>query len=599
MENVEVFFMKKNKITLMPYISRYKFGVAGYILTTLIGGVCSIFGTMCVARAIEALTSLDYELSLKFLGLMLILYLVRRFIWSISGVLYDVYTTKIMSNLNTDLARQAFKLNSESFSSHDTGTFVQRIVADPEEVVDNLARLVDMLTDVLTSFGMIVYISFLNVYIGISIMIVIMGALTIQYFNLKARKKLKTNLKNSNDAITSLTTEIVRSEKDVKSLALEDKLSEVSSKRYGDYKKARFKLEFTTTKFIMARCFFVELLSVAILILGVVMLDRAVITLATFMLVYSNHMGITDFIWSVSDIASGITDIKVGTKRMFALFDENEFVVEKFGDKSLSDIRGDIEFKNVDFSFKDYEFVTDKKHNKTKKLVSEKKIFENLSFKISRNSTVAFVGKSGSGKSTILNLICKMIEVDNGEVLIDGVDIKTLDKLSLRSCFSLVNQSPYIFDMTIKENLLLARGDASDDEVMDAINKAALGEFVDSLPSGIDTKVGESGIKLSGGQKQRLAIARAFLKKSSVILFDESTSALDNFSQEYVKESINSIKGKSTIVIVAHRLSTIKDVDTIFFLDEGKIIDSGSFDELFARNEKFKRMFLAENIDNF
>ena len=150
--------------------------------------------------------------------------------------------------------------------------------------------------------------------------------------------------------------------------------------------------------------------------------------------------------------------------------------------------------------------------------------------------------------------------------------------------------------MTIKENLLLAKPDATDFEIKNAIKESALEDFIETLPNGIDTKVGESGIKLSGGQKQRVAIARAMLRKSSIIIFDESTSSLDNFAQEEVKKSIDNLKGKSTIVIVAHRLSTIKNVDTIFFLDNGEIIDSGTFEELFERNEKFKAMFLAENI---
>lgn len=189
-----------------------------------------------------------------------------------------------------------------------------------------------------------------------------------------------------------------------------------------------------------------------------------------------------------------------------------------------------------------------------------------------------------------------MYEADEGQVLIDGIDIKSLDKETLRSTISLVNQFPYIFDMTIKENLLLAKADATDEEIVDAIKKASLEEFVSTLPKGLDTKVGESGIKLSGGQKQRLAIARALLRNSNIIIFDESTSSLDNFAQGEIKKSIDGLKGKSTIVIVAHRLSTIKDVDKIFFLDGGKIIDTGTFDELFEKNEKFKTMFLAENI---
>ena len=150
--------------------------------------------------------------------------------------------------------------------------------------------------------------------------------------------------------------------------------------------------------------------------------------------------------------------------------------------------------------------------------------------------------------------------------------------------------------MSILDNLLMAKKDATEEEINDAIEKADLKEFIDGLKEGINTVVGESGIKLSGGQRQRLAIARALLRKSSIIIFDESTSSLDNIAQEHIKNSIDNLKGSSTIVIVAHRLSTIKNVDKIFFLDEGKIIDSGTFDELFENNERFNHMFLAENI---
>ena len=205
------------------------------------------------------------------------------------------------------------------------------------------------------------------------------------------------------------------------------------------------------------------------------------------------------------------------------------------------------------------------------------------------------MGKSGCGKSTILNLIAKMYEVDKGRVLIDDVNINSLDKQTIRSSIALVNQFPYIFDMTIKENLLLAKPDASDEEIDNAIKQAALDDFIETLPEKLNTRVGESGVKLSGGQRQRLAIARVLLKKSSVIIFDESTSSLDNLAQNKVKQSIDNIKGKSTVVIVAHRLSTVKNVDTIFYLENGEIIDKGTFKELYKRNESFKKMFLAED----
>jgi ATP-binding cassette subfamily B protein len=296
---------------------------------------------------------------------------------------------------------------------------------------------------------------------------------------------------------------------------------------------------------------------------------------------------------------------------MFALFNEEEFVTEKFGNVELENVKGEIEFKNVKYTFVEYEadetlnyskmtpkeLKALKKNKKERKIKSTNQIFSNLSFKIEPNTTVAFVGKSGSGKSTILNLMSKLYQVDDGAVTIDKVNINDLSKNTLRKTISLVNQFPYIFDMTIKENLLLAKKDATDEEIADAIKKASLEEFIASLNDGIDTKVGESGIKLSGGQKQRLAIARAMLRNSPIIIFDESTSSLDNFAQGEIKKSIDGLKGKSTIIIVAHRLSTIRNVDKIFFLDNGKIEDIGTFDELFENNVKFKNMFYAENLN--
>lgn len=161
----------------------------------------------------------------------------------------------------------------------------------------------------------------------------------------------------------------------------------------------------------------------------------------------------------------------------------------------------------------------------------------------------------------------------------------------------LINQFPYIFDMTIKENLLLVKKDATDEEIWEVLERASFADTVKAMAKGIDTKVGETGVKLSGGQRQRLAIARALLKQTKIILFDESTSSLDNFAQSHIQQSIEAMKGKHTVVIVAHRLSTIRNVDKIYFLEEGKIVDSGTFDELYANNTKFKNMFLIENIE--
>ena len=589
---------KNNNISLKKYFSKYSFPIFLYIFLTLLSGVASIICTILLADAIEAITLELYQKALHIFIFGLVIYVFRRGCWFTVGMIYDNYSVRIMSDLNSDLSKQAFKLNSRTFTSHDTGTFVQRIVSDPERVVDSLASVVDMVASTITSLAMIVYIATLNLYVSLITVGIIIVALALEIWRVKRRRKLKSVVRKANDKIHSLTTEIVRSERDIKSLALESKLSQVSDEIYGNYRKALLKHNHNDTYFWNARNLLIEIVNVLTLILGIVLMEKSLITLATFMIIYSNKGSIYDIVWNLGNIANKFIDIKVSTDRMFSLFDEKEFVTEKFGKQTLDNINGDIEFKNVSFTYSEYEYEYNKKtKKKTQKLITENKVFDNLSFKIPKNSTVAFVGKSGSGKSTILNLIAKMNDIDSGEVLIDGVNIKNLSKETLRSTFSLVNQFPYIFDMTIKENLLLAKPEATDEEINEAIKLSALDSFINTLPKKINTQVGESGIKLSGGQKQRLAIARAFLRRSPIILFDESTSSLDNFAQEEVKNSINQIKGTSTIVIVAHRLSTIKDADIIFFLDNGNIIDQGTFKYLFKNNQSFHNMFLAENIE--
>lgn len=597
---------RKEKFGLGKYFKSNKLGISLYILFYVVASACGMFITVLAAQAIEkvsgAVPDYDKALILGFVCLGLLIF--QRLCWFGSGITYAKSSSKIMAELNLDLAKQAFKLNSKTYNNHETGTFVQRIVSDPEKIVDSMANIVELFADTITNMIMLIYISTLNLWVSLICFGAIILGSVLELNRVRVRKKNRFDLRRKNDKINSLTTEIVRSEKDIKSLGLESKLSEVSKENYLEYKRARNKFDITDTTFFNMRNLIVESIALMLVIFGIYLLRLDLITLGTFMIVYSNRGSLRGTVWSVGAILNNFTDIKVSYDRMAGLFDEYEFVTEKFGDKTLESVRGEIEFRNVDYTFREYEFekLTFKQIKKLKGkprkkiLVSENKIFDDMSFKITPNTTVAFVGKSGSGKSTILNLMSKMYEADEGEVLIDGVDIKELNKETLRKTISLVNQFPYIFDMTIKENLLLAKEDATDEEIWEAVRKASLNDYVESLPNKIDTRVGESGIKLSGGQKQRLAIARALLRESNIIIFDESTSSLDNFAQEEVKKSIDGLKGKSTIVIVAHRLSTIKDVDTIFFLEKGQIVDSGSFDELFEKNAEFKSMFLAENI---
>lgn len=604
---------ESEKFKISKYFKQHKLGIALYIFIELAAGVCGIITTLLFAQVIVNVTEKLFLKSIYLLLLLLAATFIKRLCWFSSSVLYQKISISIMNSLNYDLSIQSFKLNSKTYSDHNTGTFVQRIVHEPEHIVSNLANLVEVITQLITSTIIIIYITTLNIYVGLIIISVILICMGIEFRRLIVRTRNHRDLRIKSDKVNSISTEIVKSERDIKSLGLEEKLGQISKKHYEDYKKASYRTRLTDVSFFSFRNLIIELVGIAILILGVKLIDKRMITLATFMIIHSYNGQLYNFIYSTGAILSIFNDLKISKERIVALFDENEFVTEKFGDVHLENVKGIIEFRNVKYSYIEYEKPIDpkraipqkmtrqekklaKKSPKVRKIISTNKIFDNLSFKIEPNTTVAFVGRSGSGKTTILNLMSKVYEVDDGAVLIDNININDFDKETLRKTISLVNQFPYIFDMSIRENLLLAKQDATEEEIERAIKNSSLSEFVSTLHDGLDSVVGESGIKLSGGQKQRLAIARALLRNSSIIIFDESTSSLDNFAQEEIKQSIDSLKGKSTIVIVAHRLSTIRNADKIFFLDEGKIEDVGTFDYLFENNVKFKNMFYAENL---
>lgn len=591
----------KSQFKLSKYFKKHVWGISAYVFVSILTTVGGVFKTLLFARVIESVASESYKSAIVVLFIVLGISLAQRFGWMSLNYIYQKVSSSIVADLNQDLAVRAFKLSSQTYAEHSTGTFVQRIVNDPAQIVGSLANIVDDIMEIMSQAIIVIYIATLNPYIALIIVGVIALSMLVEFFRVRARRKNQRFARKKYDKINSLTTEIVRSEKDIKALGLENALSKISRQNYDDYRKAKLKAEVINISYWNLRNVILQTTGILMLILGVYFIDIGTLTLATFMIIYSNNSNLYSLVVRVGNILTSMTDIKVSSERMVMLFDEDEFVSERFGNKHIESVKGNIEFKNVGYSYREFEEMKGEnkkgKSGPERKLVGTNKVLDGMSFVIKPHTTVAFVGRSGSGKSTVLNLISKMYEVDEGEILIDGVNINDLDKESLRNNISLVNQFPYIFDMTIKENLLLANKDAGEDEIMDAIDKASLSEFVGSLSKGIDTKVGESGIKLSGGQKQRLAIARAFLRNSPIIIFDESTSSLDNFAQGDIKRSIDLMKGKSTIVIVAHRLSTIRDVDKIFFLEEGKIIDAGTFDELFEKDEKFKTMFFAENLE--
>jgi ATP-binding cassette subfamily B protein len=259
------------------------------------------------------------------------------------------------------------------------------------------------------------------------------------------------------------------------------------------------------------------------------------------------------------------------------LIDGLSYKAEKFGEKSIDSLNGDIKFENVSFNYG-----------------NESNVLDNLTVNIPAKSKTAIVGSSGSGKTTMFNLLLKLYDPCEGRILIDGTDINDIKEEDLRRHISVVRQEPVLFMMSIKENLLLANSKASQQEIESACKKAFIHEYIESLPNKYDSVIGENGVNFSGGQIQRIAIARALIKKSKIILFDEATSSLDNESQFYIKKAIDAIAKECTVVIIAHRLSTIIEADVIYVMNQGNLAGYGNHNSLIHTNNIYKKLYKSE-----
>ncbi|WP_226645081.1 ABC transporter ATP-binding protein [Mesobacillus subterraneus] len=277
-----------------------------------------------------------------------------------------------------------------------------------------------------------------------------------------------------------------------------------------------------------------------------------------------------------------LTQAIASMDRVFEFMDEKYDIKDSPNATELKKVHGDISFKNVSFSYEE----------------DGETVLKNLNIEVQKGETIALVGMSGGGKSSFVSLIPRFFDVTEGQILLDGKDIRSFKVRSLRDKIGMVAQDNILFSESVKSNILLGRPGASDEEVIQAAKAANAHDFIMSLPEGYDTKVGERGVKLSGGQKQRVAIARVFLKNPPILILDEATSALDLESEHLIQEAIEKLAKDRTTFVVAHRLSTITHADRIVLIEHGEIIEDGSHEELMAKQGGYHRLFQVQQLEN-
>ena len=321
-----------------------------------------------------------------------------------------------------------------------------------------------------------------------------------------------------------------------------------------------------------------ETMDFLFIVLGVILLKYDMITGASFLVIYMYKGRAIYFLNDINDIYRDYKSFNLSIERLYELIDDTKYPKEKFGTTNLKNIKGSIEFKKVSFGYDD------------------NKVLKNINFKINPCETIGIVGKSGVGKTTIINLINKLYDANSGNILIDETNINELTEESLRTNISTITQNPYIFNVSIKDNLKIANPKATDKEIKEKCKLCALDEYINSLPKKYNTLVGENGVILSGGLKQRLAIARAILKNSKILILDEATSSLDNETQDYIHHSIKKIRKDYTILIIAHRLSTVIDCDKILVIDDGKIVGFDTHENLIKNNKVYQKLYKKELV---
>ena len=507
--------------------------------------------------------------------------LVTRLLWLLWQLFYNKALASINFTIKNKLFGNVLNIKTAKYNEISSGEVINRVTSDSVQFARIVADLVTNIADTVSNFAYIVVSFVFNVYLGLILVGLGMIAYMIRYIYFRRRATLNSaRTKQIADKNTSLVQESVRGNKDIKNLNLKVLMNEKQTSLATNQRNSSLN-EYNQAAIFRHTSWTIASISRAFIILVAIYLIQSGMTEIGIML------GVLSFTWAGLEtftcfgmFIENTKEASVCSSRMLEIMDENTYPKEHFGTKTIDNLRGEIEFKNVTFGYK-----------------KDEMLFKNLSFKIEAGQTVGIVGKSGQGKSSIINLINKLFDVNKGKILLDGEDIQTLSEDTIRENVSVVSQSPYIFDLSIKENLELVKPDATYEELVDACKKAYIYDFIMSLENKFDSKIGESGVQLSGGQKQRLAIARALLRKSKILLLDEATSALDNESQDKIKEAINNMKNEKTILIVAHRLTTVMDCDRILFIDDNTIKADGTHAELMKACPAYRKLYNKEGSE--
>lgn len=569
---------------IKKFISYYKPHMKLFIIDMIcafVVSLCNLFYPFITKNIINVyVPNKQIELMLVWLGVLLVIYIVKALLNFVIQYWGHIVGVRIQGDMRKDMFKHLQKLPFSYYDETKTGTIMSRMVNDLMEIAE-LAHHgpEDIFLSLITIIGATIMIGTINIWLALIFLCVIPF---IVLFGYSRRKKQMAAFRETRAKVGEINANV------------ESAISGIRvSKAYTAADHEIHKFYDTNAQFEVARAkaykqmgifgsgmnFLIDFLYFVVLLAGGLFFYFGLIDtgdLTAYLLYISMVITpIRTFVTIFETIQNGMT----GFARFQDVMDvKQEHEAEKTIE--LENIQGKIEFKDVSFKYESTELGLGKPN-----------VIENLSMTINPGKTVALVGASGSGKTTLCHLIPRFYEVQDGSIFIDDIDIKDVSRYSLRKNIGIVAQDVFLFAGTIKENIAYGNLDASEEEIIEAAKRAKIHDFIMSLEDGYDTYVGERGLKLSGGQKQRVSIARLFLKNPPILILDEATSALDNMTEMQIQESLEELSKGRTRLVVAHRLSTVKNADEIIVLTKDGIKERGTHEELMEINGIYANLY--------
>ncbi|WP_419037564.1 ABC transporter ATP-binding protein [Phascolarctobacterium faecium] len=563
----------------LHYYKPYKSILYGVVIGSLVAALLDLVFPMLVRQILnEVLPQKNTDRLLHDTGILFILYLGNYGLLYLVNYYGHLMSAKIENDMRRDLFEHLQQMSFKYFDNAKTGQLLSRLTSDIAEIGELSFRGPnDIIVCCITMIGTIGILFWMNVYLGILIAVLLIAkTLHTVYVNKKMKAAFRENRVKSGE-ITDRAEESLGGIRLVKAFAQEE------------YELARFmekSLDFLETRrrsykilayFSGSVNFFTNITNLLILACGGLLIAKDKLSLSDFVafLLYVNLF--MKPLLRLTVFTEMYQRGMAGFQRFYEIMEMKPEIINQKDTVVCKKIRGEIEFDNLVFGYSD-----------------QKKVIKGFNLKIAPGQTVAFVGETGAGKTTIASLLLRFYDPLSGRILVDGIDIRQYKQQELRRNIGIVQQDVFLFSDSVTHNIAYAKPEAEQSEVENAARLAAADKFIEELPNKYATEIGERGVKLSGGQKQRLAIARVFLKNPPIVILDEATSSLDNYTEKLIQESLDKLAENRTTLIIAHRMSTIKNADKIIVLNNGEVAEIGTHSTLMSGGGLYYNLYNAQ-----